>query len=350
MKICYLPGRESSYSRTRVFLKGMKDAGVEVLDCSYPHKNFLRYIVGFWRFLLNKGKSDVILVGFMGHIIMPFVKLFTRKPLIFDAFVSVYQTMVTDRQAFVPGGPRAKAARFLDTFACSLADAVLLDTDAHINYFVSNLGIDRKKFYKVPAGADDSVMYPRPKNNGNGHGLVHFHGEFQRLHGAGYIITAASVLPDVKFRMIGKGPALQETKDMAARLNISNVEFLGPVSYEKLAEYMAEADICLGIFGDTQKAGLVIPHKVYEALAMGKPVITADTPAARELLIDGNNALLCRVAHGEGIATHINSLIGDRMLRESIAKNGHDTFTGKCSPFHVGGMIAEIAGIISRRG
>lgn len=349
MKICYLPGRESSYSRTRVFLKGMRDAGVEVFDCSYPEKKFLRYIIGFWRFLINKGKSDVIIVGFMGHLLVPLVKLFTRKPVIFDAFVSVYQTMVTDRQEFVPGGPRAKMARFVDRFACSLAEAVLLDTDAHINYFVSGLGIDRKKFYRVPASADDSVMYPRPKNNGNGHGLVHFHGEFQRLHGARYIITAASVLPDVKFRMIGKGPTLEDAKEMVSKLNLKNVEFIAPVSYEKLAEYMAEADICLGIFGDTEKARLVIPNKVYEALAMGKPVITADTPAARELLTDGYNALLCRVAHGEGIARCVSSLIGNRELRESLARNGRDIFVEKCSPLHVGGMIAEIADIISRR-
>ena len=51
--------------------------------------------------------------------------------------------------------------------------------------------------------------------------------------------------------------------------------------------YDAGADLCLGVFGATPKAARVVPHKVYTALAAGRPVLTADTPAVRELLRPG---------------------------------------------------------------
>ena len=162
MKICYFPGRETSYSRTRTILKGMREAGIEVFDCSCRTRSFFRYIAGFCKFLSHKKKCDLIFVGFLGHFLMPIVKLFTRKKVIFDAFVSVHQTMVFDRKAFQPNSIPAKLSRYIDRFSCDLADMVFLDTGEHIEYFVREYELDRGKFHKLPASADDSVMLPRP--------------------------------------------------------------------------------------------------------------------------------------------------------------------------------------------
>jgi len=39
LKVCYFPGRESSYVRNRVLINGMRNAGLKVYDCSYHKKN-----------------------------------------------------------------------------------------------------------------------------------------------------------------------------------------------------------------------------------------------------------------------------------------------------------------------
>lgn len=341
LKICYFPGRETNYARNRVLLKGMREAGLVVYDCSYPKRNFLRYVAGFVKFLCFKARCDIIFVGFLGQFLVPLVKLFTKKVVVFDALISIYQTLAFDRRAIPPSGLLARLARFADRFSCQLADKVFLDTQQHIDYFVAQFRLDKNKFSRIFVGSEDSVMHPRQRSDSSDF-IVHFHGEFQSLHGTEHIMEAARLLPDIKFQLIGKGSALKKCVEMAKHYNLNNVTFIPPIPYEQLPEYMAKASVCLGIFGETQKAQLVIPHKVYEALAMAKPLITADTPAARELLTHKMNAFLCEAANPRRLAEAILELKGNPSLCSQIAENGYKLFQEKCSPLRIGRQISEI--------
>ena len=78
----------------------------------------------------------------------------------------------------------------------------------------------------------------------------------------------------------------------AARDRPPGFEHVPWVEYERLGEELAAAGICLGVFGRSEKAARVVPNKVYHAMCVGRPVITADTPAAREVLEDERTALL----------------------------------------------------------
>ena len=56
------------------------------------------------------------------------------------------------------------------------------------------------------------------------------------------------------------------------------------IAYEQLPAELQRAGCALGVFGTSGKAARVIPNKAFQALACGTPLVTADTPAARELL------------------------------------------------------------------
>jgi len=100
-------------------------------------------------------------------------------------------------------------------------------------------------------------------------------------------------------------------------------------------------DIILGNFGDTPLAPLVISNKVYEALAMQKPVITSDMPANRELF-DEDDVVMIPVANPTALANAIVKLKNDHALCERIAKNGHEKFLKTATPAVLGRELKTI--------
>ncbi|HEV8375941.1 MAG TPA: glycosyltransferase, partial [Candidatus Polarisedimenticolia bacterium] len=144
-----------------------------------------------------------------------------------------------------------------------------------------------------------------------------------------------------KFKLIGDGAERGRIEALAQQLGVRAMEFLDAQSPEVLAETLRSADVCLGIFGETGKAGRVVPNKVYEAMAAGRPVITGDSPAAREFLKDGEDCLLCERGNPEALAKSIRTLRGDPTLARKLAEGGRRSFEEKASPRVIGGWLKD---------
>jgi len=97
----------------------------------------------------------------------------------------------------------------------------------------------------------------------------------------------------------------------------------------------------LGNFGDTPLAPLVISNKVYEALAMRKPVITSDMPANREFFREGE-AVLIPLVNPEALANAILMLKNNPVIREQIAQKGHERFLESASTKVLGQELNKI--------
>jgi len=369
MRVCYFGTYDRDYIRNRVIIEGLRANGVEVVECHVPlwrgteHKIRTvergplrpgligRMLGGYLRLLrryLRVGRHDALIVGYAGHFDVFLAKLLTalgRRPLIFDAFLSLHDTLVLDRGLVRPNSLLAKLIYLADKYACLVADLVLLDTNAHIEHFRAKFGVRAGKFRCVPVGADDKCYRPLPKNGEDGLFKVLYFGKYIPLHGVEYIVRAAKELEgcaDITFEFIGKGQRYGAVRAMADELDLGNIswveEWLDPPA---LARRIAEADVCLGIFGTSEKAKLVIPTKVYVALAMGKPVITGDSPAAREVLVSGDNALLCEMGNSQALAKAILLLKRDAQLRQRLAERGYKCFRERFSPKAIGAEVKE---------
>jgi len=352
MNVLYFGTYTSNYPRNRNIIKGLQKNGVEVIECSIRAKP--RFVPNFLEIclrLIKKYQSnyDAMIVGFPGHSDIPLAKLLTKankKPLIFDAFLSLYDSAVFDRKVIKEGSLKSKYYYYQDKFTCFLSDIVLLDTNEHINYFHKEFGINKDKFRRVFVGTDEDIFYPRENTKGDDSFIITFHGKFIPLHGIQYIVGAAKLLEncrDIRFEILGSGQTYNSIINLANKLRTSNIIFREKVKYEELPNFIKRGDVCLGIFGDTAKAKRVIPNKVFEILAMRKPLITGDSPAIKEAsIVDRKNALLVELGGSKAIANAILELKEDKNLRNHIAKRGYRLFKKNFTQRIIGQEVKKI--------
>ena len=332
-----------------MLLKGFKGNNVNVILCSSMASSYLiRYCKALYKYILcNKNSVKLVFIGFFGQPLVPIIKKLTKKPIVLDAFVSAYDTMCFDRKKFKPNSLAGKFFFWLDKYSCENSDKILLDTNAHIDYFIHTFGLPMNKFQRIYVGADESIFYPRETERDNNCFRVFYYSSYLPLHGTEYIIQAAKLLErkkDIKFTLIGDGQQKNQIHKLAQEIGINNVSFIDWIPYENLPLEIAKSDICLGgHFSDIEKAKRVIAGKTFQFIAMKKPVIVGDCQANSELFRHKENAYFVKMADAYSLSESILALRDNASLMEKIAQNGYNTFMEKCN---TNAIMKEIKNII----
>ncbi|MFN3429131.1 MAG: glycosyltransferase, partial [Candidatus Sericytochromatia bacterium] len=258
------------------------------------------------------------------------------KPLLFDPFLSMWDTAVGDRKLYAPKSDKAWGIQALDWVALHSADGVLADTPAMADFYAMISGLPKQRFTVVPVGADEAVFMPVPEAPEADEVL--FYGRMIPLHGVATIVEAARRLPEVSFHLVGEGQV--DVDSLMA--DLPNVRRTRSLPYAELPGAIARAALCLGIFSGGDKAKRVVPHKVYEAAAMGKAILTADTPAIREAFPEGALALV-PAADPEALAEAIRSLLADPEARRRLGAHAQARFEEAFSTRAIGEALYEAA-------
>lgn len=377
MRVCYFGtySTQEGYPRNSVLIKGLRDNGAEVLEChvelwkdsadrlravkagcynfSLLARIIYSHLLLIFKFLSIK-HYDFLVVGYPGFsevLLAKLLNIFRRKPLIYDAFISLYDTAVNDRRIVGPRTFKASLLWIIDKIACSLADIVMVDTQAHKEYFSKEFKIKPAKILTVYLGEREDIFNLCAQvARHQGFSVLYF-GTYLPLHGVEYILKAAKLLTDISdinFIFVGRGPDYENIRNLSKQLEVNNIKFIDNwLDYGQLKDVIEQADVCLGVFGLTQKASRVIPCKVYDSLAMAKPVITGDSPAAREILTDKNTALLCEMGNAQAIKEGILLLKSDQKLREDLAADGYKLFKDNFSSKKIGEkLLLSLEGLL----
>jgi glycosyltransferase involved in cell wall biosynthesis len=338
VRVVYFGTYERRYPRNAQVISCLRAAGVEVEERHEPVWEreeqkwgsglgaIPRLALAEARLLRAPGPdSDAVIVGYPGHLDLPAARRAARgRPLIFNPLVSLADTLVADRRRFRPGSLPARLLAAIDRRALRAADLVVADTQANADFLAGLAGLPPERLAICFVGAEERVFRPgwtpeRPFT-------AVFVGKLIPLHGVETILEAARLAPGLNFRVIGSGQL-----DRVLESRPPNVEWIRWVEYERLPGELHRAGCALGIFGTSEKARRVIPNKAFQALACGVPLVTGDTPGARELLVDGESALLVPPGDPGALADALQRLASDSGLAGRLAEHGLATYRERAS-------------------
>lgn len=337
MDVMFWGTYDLSKPRTRQILEAVRNTGSRVTEVHanvwqgsedksvLSKREFVKRTI-LWLFaypglifrFLRSDRPDVVVVCYLGHLdvllLLPFAKL-KRTPIVWDAFLSLHDTVVMDRKMVSRKNPVAFFLRAWEWLACRAARVVVLDTDAQAALFREAYRLDRAKVTSAFVGAEASVFPAVARSDADHRKKVLFYGQFIPLHGIPTILEAARLSSAanlaIDWTIIGTGQMADEVADLLKNDPIETLDWIEWVDYPELVQHIASADVCLGVFGDSAKAGRVIPNKVFQILTAGRPLVTRDGPGIRELIPVGAEGIeLVRSADPSELLAGVKRLIG----------------------------------------
>ena len=346
MNFCLFGAYDPSYPRNRILARGLELHGHRVAHVRATaigrfFKRWPRLVMEYGRHGMD---ADVLLVPEFRHKDVPLARLLAgRRRLVFDPLVSRWDTAL-DRREYGAGSPQAAWNRVIDRWSLQLPDLVLCDTWEHGALF-ETLGASRERMCRVPVGAEETFFEVDPAPSA-GPVRILYVGGFLPLHGVGTVIEALARLererlPDWEAELAGEGVEFEQTRARVAALGLPRVKLPGRVDYSGLPARMAGAHVTLGAFGAGEKAGRVIPHKVWQGLAAGRTVVTGDGPGVRELFEDGRDLLAVPRGNAAALAATLALAVEDAGLRARLGEAGRARAAAFGTPERVAAALLE---------
>ena len=311
-----------NYPRNRTIIKCLKNLGHEIIEYQPRFSKLAGLEASFHSF----DNIDLVWVPCFRQRDLSSASRWAKKrniSVVFDPLISAYDKRVHEKKKYPTDSIRAKRLLSWEQKLFAKADTIIADTAHHKQYFIDQLGCTKEKVVVIPVSAEEELFYPKemPKNE---QPEVLFFGTFIGLQGPIFIAQSVRYYngTPITLTFLGDGPERKECEIICQEIDnpLVSVKFEDWIPFHDLPERIRRSDICLGVFGTGEKSFRVIPNKVYQALACGKPVITMRGGAYPDISDQNRGEIyFCKAGEPESIAHKIKEAIADKDRSSKIA-------------------------------
>ncbi len=187
----------------------------------------------------------------------------------------------------------ARLAEAYEKICCRFADQIIVVASAHQQFLEKKYRLNNKikvvgntvewgTYEKFPLDPEILTQYAH-------HFVVTFLGQLSPERDLDIALQAIPYLRErihgIKLLIIGDGPIRHQLEKQIEEQNLTeNVELVGWVPFEKTSSYLAASHICIIPQGSNDLIDNGTPHKLFQYMAMGKPVVVSDARAMRQVV------------------------------------------------------------------
>ena len=224
------------------------------------------------------------------------------------------------------------ALETLELFLYRRADLIVAVSPAFKENLISR-GISEQKIEIVTNGADLAEFAPREPDRQlstelglAGRFVVGYVGTHGMAHNLEALIEASEGCrdPDTRFLFIGSGARKRAIEELVARRKLSNVILLDAVPKEQIARYWSLIDVALVPLRKDPVFETVIPSKIFEAAAMGKPILLGVDGQARKIVEEYEAGVFFKPDSGDDFLAKVELLRQDREMYRRLSERGRN--------------------------
>ena len=192
-----------------------------------------------------------------------------------------------------------------------------------------------KKVFWLPNGVD--LSYYNTNNTTSNWRLVNkiskddfillYAGIIGHAQGLEVLINAADKLKkyaNIKFVLLGSGPEKEKLQVLQEKLKIENVLFFDPVTKKEMPSIISACDVAVIPLKRIDLFKGAIPSKIFENLAMKKPILLGVEGEAKELFIDSGKCGLSFIPEADAdLAEKTLELFNNRNKLKELGENGY---------------------------
>jgi glycosyltransferase involved in cell wall biosynthesis len=220
----------------------------------------------------------------------------------------------------------------VELLAYRKADRIVPVTDSFKAYMLRK-GIEGDKIVVVKNGVDLRQYKPLTGRNSVAHELglqgkfvVSYFGTHGMAHHLETMLHAAQELvgrQDIVFLLVGDGAERQTLVSMRKAMGLDNVVMLDQQPKSRMREFWALSDVSLVLLKKSDLFKTVIPSKIFESLAMEKPIILGVEGESADLVRDAQAGICIEPEQAKELACRILELSRDREWCRRLGANGH---------------------------
>jgi glycosyltransferase involved in cell wall biosynthesis len=220
----------------------------------------------------------------------------------------------------------------LELFAYRKADHLVVVTDAFKAHMLSR-GISSNKVTVIKNGADFSLYKKPPHGHTNllrelgleGKFVASYFGTHGMAHHLETVLEAAHELrewKDIVFLLVGDGAERSRLVTMRDEKKLSNVVMLDQQPKEKMPELWSLSSVSLVLLKKSALFKTVLPSKIFESMAMVRPVILGVEGESAELVMSAGGGICIEPESSKDLAIQVLKLYRDPALRQELGSSG----------------------------